>query len=688
MKIANPGVTPTIAGTTGDDNLPGTSGDDVIAGGAGNDIIDGGAGRDLIYGGDGNDTITGGDGDDAISGGAGNDIIDGGAGNDTASYADAASGVTVNLSVTTAQDTHGAGVDTLSNLENLYGSAFGDTLIGDAGANIIRGQAGNDVLVGGAGNDELNGGAGFDTVDYSQESGGGDVVVNMTANTQIDSIGQVGPYHARDTFGNIDSLSSIEHIITGAGNDTVFGSSGTETIETGAGNDFLSSDGGGDTLIGGPGNDTYVVSAGDTVIELPNEGTDTVRTALASYVLPANVENLIGTAATGQSLTGNELGNLIIGFLGNDTLTGGAGADTLTGGGGNDTFKDSAAGLNGDTIVDLTTADKIVITDADLASFAFNLSGNTLTYTGGSLTLTNVPGGQIVASAAAGGGVQLTVAHAIQNDFNGDGKSDLLWRADDGTVRDWLGQANGSFAGNVANLNIAVSNDWHIAGTGDFNGDGRVDILWQNDDGTVRDWLGQSNGGFVGNTANLNTQVPANWHIVGTGDFNGDGRTDVLWRADDGTVHDWLGQSNGAFAGTRPTSTSPWPTAGTSSAPATSTAMARATSCGVRMTAPCTTGWGNRMAGSPAIPPTSTRRFPRAGTSSAPAISTAMASPTSCGVPMMAQCAIGSARRMAGSPAMSPISTRLSRRTRTSLELAITTAMAAATSSGAQLTGR
>jgi hypothetical protein len=136
-----------------------------------------------------------------------------------------------------------------------------------------------------------------------------------------------------------------------------------------------------------------------------------------------------------------------------------------------------------------------------------------------------------------------------QNDFNGDGKSDLLWRNDAGTVRDWLGQSNGAFAGNVVNLNETISNDWHIAGSGDFNGDGRVDFLWRHDDGTVLDWLGQPNGSFIGNTANLNTVVPNDWHIVGTGDFNGDGRTDILWRADDGTVRDWMGQTNGAFAG-------------------------------------------------------------------------------------------------------------------------------------------
>ena len=61
-------------------------------------------------------------------------------------------------------------------------------------------------------------------------------------------------------------------------------------------------------MIGGLGNDIYVVdSLSDTVTEALNEGTDEVRTALASYSIAtfANVENLTGTAGTGQTLTGN-----------------------------------------------------------------------------------------------------------------------------------------------------------------------------------------------------------------------------------------------------------------------------------------------------------------------------------------------------------------------------------------------
>ncbi len=122
-----------------------------------------------------------------------------------------------------------------------------------------------------------------------------------------------------------------------------------------------------------------------------------------------------------------------------------------------------------------------------LADFTFSLTGNTLTYTGGSLTLHCAYHGTLVASAAAGGGVQLSSRQMrfpdARNDFNGDGRSDILWRHDDGLTIDWLGQANGGFADNYSNSVINIPTEWQVDGLGDFNGDGRDDILWRHDNG-------------------------------------------------------------------------------------------------------------------------------------------------------------------------------------------------------------
>ena len=132
-------------------------------------------------------------------------------------------------------------------------------------------------------------------------------------------------------------------------------------------------------------------------------------------------------------------------------------------------------------------------------------------------------------------------------DFNGDGRDDVLWRHSDGTVSDWLGTATGGFTPNNANSARFVPTAWHVVGTGDFNGDGRDDILWRNDNGMVSNWLGQADGGFLINDSVALHKVSPAWHVVGTGDYNGDGRDDILWRHVDGTVTNWLGTTNGGF---------------------------------------------------------------------------------------------------------------------------------------------
>jgi Ca2+-binding RTX toxin-like protein len=121
---------------------------------------------------------------------------------------------------------------------------------------------------------------------------------------------------------------------------------------------------GADTLVGGDGNDTYVVNhTGDRVREQTGEGTDLVKTTLASYALGDNVEKLTYTGTSSFTGTGNSLKNVITGALGNDRLVGGAGndqlragagADRLAGGGGADTLAGGAGNdvLSGDAGAD------------------------------------------------------------------------------------------------------------------------------------------------------------------------------------------------------------------------------------------------------------------------------------------------------------------------------------------------
>jgi serralysin len=127
-----------------------------------NNTVNGTGGNDFLPGLGGSETVNGLAGDDTLEGGDGDDTLDGGNDNDTATYANTV-GVTVSLAIAGAQDTVGAGMDTLSNIENLTGSKTGaDSLTGDDLANVLTGLGGADTLAGGLGADTLIGGLGKD----------------------------------------------------------------------------------------------------------------------------------------------------------------------------------------------------------------------------------------------------------------------------------------------------------------------------------------------------------------------------------------------------------------------------------------------------------------------------------------------------------------------------------------------
>ena len=109
-------------------------------------------------------------------------------------------------------------------------------------------------------------------------------------------------------------------------------------------------------------------------------------------------------------------------------------------------------------------------------------------------------------------------------DFNGDGKDDILWRnTSTGTNAIWGGASSGSGLA----VNAVGDLNWKVAGIGDFNGDGSDDILWRNTSTGVNTiWRNASSA-----TVQAVTSVgDLNWKVAGTGDFNGDGTDDILWR--------------------------------------------------------------------------------------------------------------------------------------------------------------
>ena len=292
----------------------------VILGNTTGNVLTGTSADDLMFGFGGNDTLDGGAGADTMAGGDGNDVY------------------LVDNALDAVIENPGEGTDTIKtlvagyslpdNVENLTYTGVGSFAgTGNALANTITGGAFGNMLSGADGNDVLNGGAGPDTL-----SGG-------------------------------------------TGNDKLYGQGGNDTLIGGNGNDTLNGGLGADSMAGGPGNDTYYVdNALDVVTENAGEGTDTVNTTLARYVLPANLEKLNYTGTGNFTGTGNPTADTITGGPGNDVLNGGAGNDTLRGGTGADILNGNGGNdrLDGGGGYDIATggsgADDFVFAPTDLNS--------------------------------------------------------------------------------------------------------------------------------------------------------------------------------------------------------------------------------------------------------------------------------------------------------------------------------
>ncbi|MCW5738245.1 MAG: hypothetical protein KIS73_29250, partial [Enhydrobacter sp.] len=329
-----------LSGGAGDDSLNGHYGDDTLMGDDGNDRLIGYSGADYLYGGDGDDTLTDFgwslvDTLDILEGGAGNDTLHAiGKNPDAASYASATGGVTVDLAIASPQDTLGAGVDTLIDIENLIGSAWADILLGNDGANVLTGLDGNDTLRGGAGNDTLDGGAGEDEL---MGGAGNDVyIVDSLADTiseeTVPGIDDGGTDRVEVAFSF--TLGAFLENLTLTGADAINGT-GNELANVIVGN------GAANVLTGGAGDDTYWIDSPlDQVIEAAGEGIDTVQVT-TDWTMAAGQEiesvRVSSNAVPALTLVGNELANTITGGWNDDTLSGGAGDDSLNGNDGNDT---------------------------------------------------------------------------------------------------------------------------------------------------------------------------------------------------------------------------------------------------------------------------------------------------------------------------------------------------------------
>ena len=265
--------------------------DETFIGGLGRDEFDGGGGDDFLLGQGGDDTLRGGLGDDILDGGTGADLLDGGAGQNLVDYSAATAGLNIDLRITTAQQTP-LGLDTLVNIEGLFGTAFNDTMTGAATDDILLGGPGDDTIDGQAGNDLLGGGDGSDRT----FGGLGD-----------DSIGDSGgTNYLRGDEGN-------DIIVGGTGFDDANGNMGNDTVHGGAGDDYSVGGKDNDSLTGDTGLDIVWGNLGDDTCD-GGDGNDQVRGGQGN-----------------DSVAGGAGDDFVSGDRGDDTITGGAGADLFHG---------------------------------------------------------------------------------------------------------------------------------------------------------------------------------------------------------------------------------------------------------------------------------------------------------------------------------------------------------------------
>ncbi|WP_143540435.1 calcium-binding protein, partial [Rhizobium chutanense] len=270
------------------------------------------------------------------------------------------------------------------------------------------------------------GGAGDDTYVIST----GDIVIE-NADEGTDTVQTaLAAYTLGANVENLIYSGTVAFTGVGNGLDNVLkGGVGADKLVGAGGNDTLIGGAGSDTMSGGTGDDIYVVDiATDLVIENASEGTDTVQTALASYTLGNNVENLTYTGSGNFTGTGNALANTITGGAGNDTLNGGAGTDTLIGGTGNDTYIVDDAG---DSITEAAAAGTDTVR-TNLASYTLAANVENLTFAGtGAFTGT----GNNLDNVITGGAAIDTLSGGAGNDTldGGAGADTLIGGADDDT---------------------------------------------------------------------------------------------------------------------------------------------------------------------------------------------------------------------------------------------------------------
>ena len=407
-----------------------------------------------------------------LDGSAGADLMQGGAGDDI---------YQVDNALDVVLENPGDGIDTVrtarswvlsDNLDNLVltgtasvngtGNTLDNMLTGNSGTNVLDGGEGADLMVGGDGNDTY--------------------WVDHVADVVVESAGVLsGSDTVMASVSTVLSQNVERLVLVGSSDIDGTGNELNNTITGNSGNNVLDGSTGDDTLLGGAGDDSYVVdSAGDVVTELADNGIDTVRTQL-SYVLGANLDNLVLTGDDAASLTGNALNNVLTGNSANNVLDGMAGADTMAGGAGDDVY-----------IMD-DTGDLVLESDAEgddlvISSVSTTLSANVdrLTLTAGALNGTgNALGNTITGNSAnntldGGAGADVMIGGTGDDTYIVDNTADTVFESA-GEGRDTV-RSNVSWVLGTTFEDLVLTGTQAIDGTGNsganvLTGNGAANII-------------------------------------------------------------------------------------------------------------------------------------------------------------------------------------------------------------------
>lgn len=152
----------------------------------------------------------------------------------------------------------------------------------------------------------------------------------------------------------------------------------------------------------------------------------------------------------------------------------------------------------------------------------------------------NALGAQQIVQTVASGYYPVAVA-----DFDGDGVPDILWTSANNDLYLWLG-GKGSSTGFKSVYVGTYPAGWQVTGAGDIDGDGKADLYWINQSThQFGYWL--MNGAVQ--TATYSTSFTPGYFPIAEGDFNGDGKLDVLWSSASNDLYIWYSNVQGASHG-------------------------------------------------------------------------------------------------------------------------------------------